>query len=143
MSLFTSLFSSKAPEKSSGKKEVLYLVGTAKFELKIAGVEHYQAVLEALCGPRVPRRVNIFEAASLILEANNPHDKNAVRVEMRRKQVGCLSPEAANLLRQQLKAKGIPKGVGHCSAVIRGGWVSSDGRNGPYEVWLDAPTLCQ
>jgi hypothetical protein len=141
MSLFTSLFSSKVPEQTSGRKEVLYLVGAAKFELKIAGAEHYQAVLEALCGPRVPRGVNIFEAASLKLEDNNPHNKNAVRVELRSKQVGYLSPEAANLFRQQLKAKGIPKGVGQCSAVIRGGWVSSDGRTGLYEVWLDTPTL--
>jgi hypothetical protein len=125
MSLFTSLFSSKVPEQTSGRKEVLYLV----------------AVLEALCGPRVPRGVNIFEAASLKLEDNNPHNKNAVRVELRSKQVGYLSPEAANLFRQQLKAKGIPKGVGQCSAVIRGGWVSSDGRTGLYEVWLDTPTL--
>ena len=142
MGFFTSLFPSKAPERPSGKKEVVYLAGTAKFELEIAGVEHYQAVLEAICGPRVPRGVNSFEAASLKLEDQNPRAKNAVRVEIQRKQVGYLSPESAILFRQQLIAKGMPKGVGQCSAVIRGGWVSSDGRKGPYKVWLDTPTLC-
>jgi len=138
MSLFTSLFVSKAPEQLSGKKEFMYLMGSTKFELEITGLEQYQASLEALCGPRVPRGVNLYETASLKLE-----DKNAVRVEIRGKQVGYLSPKAASLFREQLTARGIPKGAGQCAAVIRGGWVSSDGRKGPYEVWLDTPTLYQ
>jgi hypothetical protein len=141
MGLFTSLFSSKAPEKPLGKKEVVFLMGTAKYELEITGEEHYQAALESMCGPRVPRGANQFETAWLILEDINPHDKNAVRVEIRGKQVGYLSPEAAILYRQQLIARGMPKANGQCQAVIRGGWVSSDGRKGPYCVSLDIPTL--
>jgi len=143
MGLFASLFVSKAPEQSSGKKEFIYLMGSAKFELEITGEEHYQAALEALCGPRVPRGVNLYETASLKLEDKNAQDKNAVRVEIRGKQVGYLSPNAASLLREQLIARGIPKGVGQCAALIRGGWISSDGRKGPYEVWLDTPILYQ
>ena len=136
MSLFTSLFSYKAPEQpSSGKKELVYLMGTANFKVEIIGEEHYQTVLEAICGPRKPRGVNCFETASLLLE-----QKNAVRVEIRRKQVGYLRPEDASLVRQQLDARGTPQGVGQCAAVIRGGWVSSDGRKGPFKVWLDLPT---
>jgi hypothetical protein len=141
MGLFASLFVSKAPEQPSGKKEFMYLMGSAKFELEITGEEQYQAALEALCGPRVPKGVNLYETASLKLEDKNPQDKNAVRIEIRGKQVGYLSPKAASLFRQQLIARGIPKGVGQCAAVIRGGWISSDGRKGPYEVWLDTPTL--
>jgi hypothetical protein len=141
MGLFASLFVSKAPEQPSGKKELLYLMGSAKFELEITGEEHYQATLESLCGPRKHYGVNLYETASLKLEDNSPQDKNAVRVEILGKQVGYLTLEAATLFREQLIARGIPKGVGQCAAVIRGGWVSSDGRKGPYKVWLDTPTL--
>lgn len=136
MSLFSSLFSSKTLEPASGKKELVYLMGTATFKVEILGDEHHQAVLETICGPRRPQGVNCFETATLILE-----DKNAVRVEIRQKRVGYLGPEAASLVRQKLIARGLPKGVGQCAAVIRGGWVSSDGRKGPYKVWLDLPFL--
>jgi hypothetical protein len=136
MSIFSSLFSSKASEQPSGKKELVYLMGTATFKVEILGEEHYQTVLEAIGGPRKPQGVKCFETATLILEA-----KNAVRVEIRQKRVGYLGPETASLVRQRLIARGFPKGVGQCAAVIRGGWISSDGRKGPYKVWLDLPTL--
>jgi hypothetical protein len=136
MSLFSSLFSSKAPNPPSGKKELVYLMGTSAFKVEILGEENYQYVLEAIGGPRKPQGINCFETASLILE-----DKNGVRVEMREKRVGYLGPEAASLVRQRLIARGFPKGVGQCATVIRGGWVSSDGRKGPYKVWLDLPSL--
>src|SRR5215216_1916415 len=87
MSLFTSLLFSKAPEQPSGTIELVYLMGPAKFEVEIVGDEHYQAVLEAICGLREPQGVKCFETASLILEA-----QNAVRVEIQRKQIGYLSP---------------------------------------------------
>jgi hypothetical protein len=88
-----------------------------------------------------PRGVNRFESTYLILEDKNPRDKNAVRVEMRGKQVGYLSPQAAISYRQHLIGKGMPRANGQCQAVIRGGWVSSDGRKGLYEIWLDFPNL--
>ena len=137
MGLFTSLFHTKAPEQSaqlSGKKELVYLMGNSKFEVEIMDDEHHQVVLEAIAGPRKPQGVNCFETASLILT-----DHNAIRVEIHRKTVGYLHPEAASFVRQQLIARGMPNGVGQCAAVIRGGWVSSDGRKGPYQVWLDFP----
>lgn len=132
MGLFTSLFSSKVSEQPSGKNEVAVLMGIGNFDMEIAGTAHYQATLEAICGPRVSNGVNRFETAWLILD-----DKNRVRVEMRRKLVGYLSPEDANLYCELLKARGMPKAIGQCQAAIQGGWVSSDGREGPYQVWLD------
>ena len=141
MSLFANLFSLKAPEKSSGKKEIIVLVGAARFEQEVAVEEHHQAALEAICGPRKPRGVNRFETARLILEDKNPRSNYAVRVEIRTKPVGYLSPEDAILYRQYLMAKDTPRATGECQAAIRGGWVSSDGRKGPYEVWLDLPAM--
>jgi hypothetical protein len=134
MSLFTSLFPSKPSEVPSGKKELLYLMGIGKFEVELIGENQYQAVLEDIAGPRKPQGVKSFETATLKLE-----DKNAVRVEILRQPVGYVSLDSARFVRQQLIARGLPKGVVQCPAVIHGGWVSSDGRKGPYKVWLDLP----
>lgn len=134
MSLVTGLFSSTTYEQSSGRKEVVILRDIGDFELRIVGEAHYQAALEAICGPHLPKGVNRFETAWLI-----PDDKNAVRVEIRRKLVGYLSREAAVQHHEQLKARGTPKANSQCQAVIRGGWVSFDGRKGDYLVWLDLP----
>jgi hypothetical protein len=138
MGLFTNFFSSIAPKQPPVKQEVVFLMGTAKYDLEIVGEENYQAALEDMCGPRVPRGANQFENAWLILE-----DKNAVRVEIRGKQVGYLRPEAAIQYRRQLIAKGKPRAIGQCQAVIRGGWISSDGRKGPYFVSLDISNFFQ
>jgi hypothetical protein len=136
MSIFSSLFSSKVSEQPSGKKELVYLMGIAKFQIEVDRDEHYQATLEAIAGPRRPQGINCYETASLILEG-----QNSVRVEIQGKQVGYLNSETSSLFRQQLIARGMPKGVGQCAAAIRGGSVSSDGRGSPYKVWLDLPTL--
>lgn len=143
MSLFTGLFSSKMGGQPSGKKEVAILVGAGNFELGIVGEVHYQAELEAICGPHVPKGFNRFETASLILEDKNLLDQNAVRVEIRRKHVGYLGPEAAIIFRQQLKVTGMSKANGQCQVVIKGGWLSFDGRKGDYLVWLDLPISYQ
>ena len=143
MNLFSGLFSPKMLEKPAGRKEIITLAGAAKFEVELRVEEKDQAALEAICGPRVSRGVNRFETARLILEEKNPRDKNTVRVEIRGKQVGCLYSEEAISCREQFMARGKPNAIGQCQAVIRGGWVSSDGRTGPYEVWLDLPTWWQ
>lgn len=134
MTLFAGLFSSKVSDQPSGKKELVYLMGTAKFDVEIIGEEHYQTVLEAICGPGKTQGVKCYETASLKLD-----DNNAVRVEIEGKRVGYLTPETASFFRQRLIARHMPRGVGQCAALIRGGWVSSDGRKGPYEVFLDLP----
>ena len=139
MSLFTSLFSLKAQEKPRGKQEFLFLRGGLKFDLEVAEVEQYQSALEALGGPRVARGLNRFETAQLILDNRNPRDPNSVHVEIRGKQVGSLRPEDAIRYRHQLIEKGTPNAISQCQAAIRGGWISSDGRKGDYEVWLDLP----
>jgi len=143
MGLFTSFFSSIVPEQPSVTKEVVFLSGGGNYKQELVGEARYQDALETICGPRVRQGGNRFETAWLILEDRNAHDKNAVRVEFRRKPVGYLNRKAAILYREQLKARGAPNANGQCPAVIKGGWLSSDGRKGPYEVWLDLPTLFQ
>jgi hypothetical protein len=134
MSLFTSLFSPKASELPSGKKELVYVMGNANFDIELIGADNFQAELELIGGPHRPQGVNCFETATLRLE-----DPEAVRVEIQGKKVGYLSQKAASFVRQQLALRNMPKGVGQCAAVIRGGWLSPDGSKGPYRVWMDFP----
>ncbi len=143
MGIFTNLFSPKAQEKASSRKEILSLTGGLKFQLEVAETEQYQAALEALGGARVSRGISRFETAQLILDNKNPRDPNSIRVEIRGKQVGSLHLEDAIRYRHQLIVKGTPHAISQCQAVIRGGWISSDGRKGDYEVWLDLPILHQ
>jgi hypothetical protein len=141
MGLFANLFSSKAADKKSDKHDVFFLIGDLKYAVQVTGVEHYQSALEAICGPRKPGGVDRLETAWLILEEQNSRDKNAVRVEIRGRQVGYLSSESAIRFRRKRMERNLPGAIGQCQAVITGGWVSSDGRKGDYEVWLDAPSL--
>ena len=141
MGLFSKLFSSNEPEQPSGERETFFLRGAATFNVEIKGEEHYQAAFEAICGPRVPYDVNRFVTAWLILDDTNRRDKTAVRVEVQRKLVGYLSHEAALRYRRALHRRGTPRAIGQCQAVIRGGWLSSDGRKGPYHLLLDIAGL--
>jgi hypothetical protein len=136
MGLFTNLFPAKAPaaHAPAGQHELVYLMDTGKYEIEILGEVPYQATLEVLAGPRRPQGVKCYEKAFLKLE-----DHNAIRVEIQRQAVGYLSPEMTSFIRQQLTVRGRPQGVVECPAVIRGGWVSSDGRTAPYKVSLDLP----
>jgi hypothetical protein len=139
MGLFTSFFSSKVQEKKSDKAEVFALIGGLKFQLRITGEEYYQNSLEAICGPHCRGGVNRLETAWLILGDTNHRNKDAVRVEIHGKTVGYLTSPAAISYRRKLLESNTPTAVGRCQAVIKGGWISSDGRKGPYEVWLDTP----
>jgi hypothetical protein len=141
MGLFTSLFPSKVMEKKSEKKEVFVLIGSLNYGLRIVGGDHHQKALAAICGPHKRGGVHQLETAWLVLEDKDGRDQSSVRVEIRGKQIGYLSQKAATLYRRQLIANHMPEADGRCQAVIMGGWISSDGRKGEYEVWLDAPCL--
>lgn len=143
MSLFTNLFSSILPGYLSDKEEVVHLQAAGNYEMDITGEGSYQAELEELCGPRQPDGVRQLEVARLVLDSKRAYssNKNAVRVEIREKQVGYLSLEATIRYRRYLASKGLPGACGQCPAVIWGGWVTPDGRKGPYYVSLDMPDL--
>ena len=142
MSLFTNLFSSIIPKSQPSKKEVVYLSGNASYEMDITGEADYQAALEDLCGPRLPEGVNRIETAWLVVNDNRTDsNKNAVRVEIQGRLVGFLNLEDTIRYRRYLNAKGKPKAHGQCRALIKGGWVNSDGSQGPYYVALDILAL--
>jgi hypothetical protein len=141
MGLFTSFFSPKVQEKKSDKVEVFALIGGLKFQLRITGEQYFQNSLEAICGPHRGTGVNRLETAWLVLGDKNNQNKESVRVVIHGKTVGYLTPQAAISYRRKLIERNTPTAVGQCQAVIRGGWISSDGRKGPFEVWLDTPSF--
>ena len=142
MSLFTNLFSSIIPKPRSSKQEVVYLSGDDSYGMEITREGDYQAALEDLCGSRLPQGVSHFETAWLVVNDNRTgSNNNAVRVEIRGRQVGYLSLEDTIQYRRYLSTKGMPKAHGQCRAVIKGGWVNSDGGKGPYYVALDILAL--
>jgi hypothetical protein len=140
MNFLKNLFSSKNSEPQTPKEpDIAVLRGDGKFALEVVGESYYQDALESICGPRTGKSVNEKRTAMLILEDNNPKDKNAVRVEIQGKQVGYLSRKVSVLYRQQIKAGGMPKAIGECQAVIKGGWDRGENNKGTYGVWLDIP----
>ena len=141
MGIFTNLFSLNVQAKPSSKKDIIVLLGAAKFEHEVTVREEHQAALEIICGKRVPRGVNRFETARLYVEDKNRDDINAVRVEIKGKPVGYLAPVDAVAFREHAAGRGLLKAIGECQAVIHGGWISSDGRKGDYEVSLDLHNL--
>lgn len=75
--------------------------------------------------------------ASLVLEDKNPHDANAVRVDVRGVTVGYLSRETAIAYRRKLKARGEEDAIGECTASINGGFRKKDGSQADFGVRLD------
>jgi hypothetical protein len=118
------------------------LVGSGDYAIPVVGESFYQKNLEAICGRRKANGEKRIVEARLIFDDLNPHDKNAIRIEIDGKQVGHLSREMAVQYRERVKKLKYMGATGVCSAVIRGGWrrTTKDGVDqGDYGVWLDIP----
>jgi hypothetical protein len=140
MDFFSKLFGSKkTPEPTSSEPDEVELRGNGSFALEVVGESHYQENLEKICGQRKENGENLVTDATLILENNNPYDKQAVRVEISGLHVGYLSREVARLYREQIRLGGHPRAIGTCKARIKGGWERKNGDKGHYGVWLDIP----
>lgn len=106
------------------------LPSTGYFDLSVVGESFYTANLRNIVGGTHEVRHNC--EATLVLEDNNPHDSNAVRVEIGGLQVGHLPRSRAVKYRRLLSRIGGQPAMS-CAAVIVGG-----GRDRPnLGVWLD------
>lgn len=115
------------------------LDGDGSFETPVVGESYRQDVLEALCGGKTDESVELEFEADLILEDDNPHDPNAVRVEIQGRHVGYLArPDAPQFRRLLAKMSGsLDVRAARVPAMIRGGWDRGPGNQGYYGVWLD------
>ena len=113
------------------------LEGPGAFSVSVVGASHRQAALQAVAeregGP------GAIVKAVLVLEDDNPHDPNAVRVEIGGALCGYLSRDDAKTYRAHLVALAEPDLIVHCKAKIVGGFDTKDGGRAHLGLKLDLP----
>ena len=92
-----------------------------------------------MAGGKSDDSANLIVLATLRLENDNPHDRNAVKVKIGRFTVGYLDRTNAVQYRQQLRDSGLTSYRAHCRAKIVGGWYRGPDDEGYYGVKLDLP----
>lgn len=100
----------------------------------------YQSALSAICGGRTEAGHRKIVVATLVHEDDNPHDNQAIRVDVGATTVGYLSRANARRYRKKLREAGHPGITATCSAMIVGGWERGGGDKGDFGVKLDLPT---
>ena len=131
MSFLRRLFGSSSSTPASTATQTVLLEGFDPLE--VVGESFYQETLRALAGP-TGERVRVPIQATLVAEANNKYDANAISVWINDRQVGHLSREDARRLRAGLLALQRQHGAAIAlEGVIVGG---GDGRPS-YGVFLD------
>lgn len=115
------------------------LPGPGTYSFDIVGESNYQKALEKICGGKARDSAEFKTEAVLILENSNPHDNNAVRVDIENMTVGYLSRSNAKLYRKELARLGHANLTCKCKAMIVGGWSRSKSDQGNFGVKLDLP----
>jgi hypothetical protein len=88
--------------------------------VNVAGESHYQDALREIVGPGAEGEVAVDTEALLVPEPSNPHDSNAVMVQIDGKLVGYLPREEAVAYGPALKELGGRGRTGACEARIAG-----------------------
>lgn len=115
------------------------IAGPGTFSVDVVGESHYQDAIAFLCGGKSREGVNHIVNATLVPEDDNPHDRQAVRVDVEGYTVGYLSRKHAREYRNQLRRTGYPKSPMSCRAKIVGGWDRGPDDTGYFGVTLDLP----
>lgn len=117
----------------------LMLPGPGAFSVEVVGVSNYQPAIEAAARAREEGARTLTTEAVLVLEDDNPHDANAVKVQIGGRTVGYLNRENARRYRSDLETAGLPRIVARCRARVVGGFARDDGQRATYGVRLDLP----
>lgn len=99
---------------------------TELFPIKVVGTRFYRSEISRIAQNESGRNALTFCLATLVPENNNPHDKNAVLVQIASEKIGHLSRECALTLRNLLVAQDLSNDPTTCDAVISAGMVTSD-----------------
>jgi hypothetical protein len=119
---------------------VIEIPGPGKYAVNVVGVSQYQDALERVCGGRSEESAERIVKADLVPEDANPHDENAVRVDIAGSTAGYLSRDNARHFRKNLSEAGVAGMTVRCSAKIVGGWDKGPRDRGHFGVRLDLPT---
>ncbi len=101
--------------------------GNGRFQLEAVGESHYQPALRAIVGKG---EVEHECEAELVLEDDNPHSNQAVRIDVQGKTVAYLNHDNARKYRKQIARYGRTRMF--CAAKIFGG-----GKGRSLGIWLD------
>lgn len=115
------------------------LPGPGTFSVDVVGVTSYQPAIEAAARARKDGARTLTIDAVLVLEDDNPHDANAVKVQIAGRTVGYLKRDIAIRYRADLEAAGAPRIVARCKARIVGGYDRGGGERATFGVKLDLP----
>ena len=122
---------------NTGKAPITF----GRFDVTVVGVSFYQTVLANICGNRCGKSLDVFTQADIIPDDDNPHDKNAVRVDINGETVGHLSRKNAVLWRSKMisdKHSGKVK----CPAKISGNGGRSSDYKLSFDLSFDIVTVC-
>ena len=113
------------------------VVGSNSYDCDVVGEAKFQGEPESIVGGRSEEGAEYRCNAVLRREPENPHDPNAVRVEIDGHCVGYLRRAAAKEFSQEINVLGYQLAV--CKAVIVGGWTATKRQEaGHFGVRLDA-----
>ncbi|MGD9980236.1 MAG: HIRAN domain-containing protein [Hyphomonadaceae bacterium] len=115
--------------------------GPGTFAVDVVGVSRRQDTLAAIVERHRRSGRTVTVDAMLVLEDSNPHDANAVRVEIDGELIGYLSRDNARRFRADLAAAGQPRASVRCKARIVGGFETASGERAHLGVRLDLPEL--
>lgn len=119
----------------------LEIAGPGQFAVEVVGVSRRQDALAAIVERYGRSGRTVTTDAALILENTNPHDANAVRVEIDGALIGYLSRDNAQRYRADLATAGQPQATVRCKARIVGGFETADGERAHFGVRLDLPPM--
>jgi hypothetical protein len=117
------------------------LQGPGAFAIDVVGVSRRQDVLAAIVKQHSGGGRTVTIDAVLVLEDSNPHDPNAVRVEIENELVGYLSRDNARRYRADLAAAGTHDAKVRCRSRIVGGFETASGERAHFGVRLDLPPM--
>lgn len=120
---------------------LIEIAGPGTFAVEVVGVSRRQDVLAAIVDRHGRSGRTVTINAYLVLENSNPHDANAVRVEIDDALIGYLSRENAARYRADLAAAGTPDATLQCNARIVGGFETANGERASFGVRLDLPPM--
>lgn len=115
--------------------------GPGTFAIDVVGVSRRQDALAAIVEEHGRSGRTATVEAVLVLEDSNPHDPNAVRVEIDGALVGYLSRDNARRYRADLAAAGTPGASVSSQARIVGGFETASGERAHFGVRLDLPPM--
>jgi hypothetical protein len=113
------------------------LAGDGGFALPVVGESHYRRNFDRVCGKTAEGANNMIVQAVLVCECDNPHDPDAVRIDVEGLPVGHLSRAMAKKYRARLAAVSLDERPRSCRAMVRGGWDRGGDDQGEYGIRLD------